>query len=154
MHATYLSDGRVSVTIDPGESFIGVPGPDVVLLTQQPGLRGWDEFVASGIPIAPAVPEVISDRQFGEGLWHDGLISFEDYIAFVGPGTIPAPLQAILDTLPDDDTGAPTPRKVAIGLVTGATEYRLSEPLVDVVRQAQGWTVEELHDHWRAWAAL
>ncbi|MET3481529.1 hypothetical protein [Methylobacterium sp. 1973] len=102
----------------------------------------------------PPVPVVISDRQFGEGLWHDGLITFDEYIAFVGPGTIPPALLKILDTLADDDTGQPTPRKIAIGLVTGAKEYQRTNPLVDIVRDAQGWTTEQLDEHWRAWAAL
>ena len=57
--------------------------------------------------------------------------------------------------LPDDDTGAPTPRKVAVGLVMGATEYRRDNPLVEAVRLfGTEWTAEELTEKWHAWSAL
>ena len=102
----------------------------------------------------PAVPASITDRQFAEGLWHDGIITYEQFLAFVGPGTIPQPLMDLLDTLPDDETGQPTPRKTAIGLVTGSTVYDRADPLVDIVRQAHGWSVEQLDDRWRVWASL
>ena len=106
-------------------------------------------------PEPPAqVPPVISDRQFGQGLWHDGLISYAECEAFVSVGAIPKAMQDIIDTLADDDTGQPTPRKEATILVKGAKEYQRSNELVDVIRQAQGWTVEQLDEHWRAWGAL
>ncbi|GLS45171.1 hypothetical protein [Methylobacterium brachythecii] len=104
-------------------------------------------------PPPPPLP-AITDRQFGEGLWREKLISFDEYLAFVGPGTVPPPLLAIINTLPDDDTGNPTPRKVALGLVTGAQTYAFDNSLVDVVRQAQGWTEDYLRERWAEWAQL
>lgn len=101
----------------------------------------------------------ISDRQFGRGLWGDGMISYEDFLGFIGPGTIPGPIQAVVDTLPDDDTGKPTPRKDAIGFLTGSKLYEFDHPLVEAFREAMAakdsiWTVEHLRERWLAWSAL
>lgn len=107
---------------------------------------------------APPPPD-LSKRQFAEGLWHDGLISFSDYLAFVGPGTIPGPLLAIINELADDETGQPTPRKLALGTITGATTYRFNDPLVESVRASFEainpiWTVAHLRARWTVWATL
>lgn len=107
----------------------------------------------------PSVLPDLSDRQFGEGLWRDGLIPFQDYLDFVGPGTIPARLRTIIDRLPDDETGGPTPRKIALGLVTGAQSYRFANPLVELVRQDferedARWTPAYLRERWAFWATL
>ena len=135
--------------------------PEDTKLVDQPGAAiGWllqkGKLVAPPEPEPPPapVPPAISDRQFGQGLWHDGLISYADCEAFVSVGAIPKAMQDIIDTLADDDTGQPTPRKEATILVKGAKEYQRSNELVDVIRQAQGWTVEQLDDRWRAWGAL
>ncbi|MBY0252868.1 MAG: hypothetical protein K2X54_16065 [Methylobacterium organophilum] len=147
---------NVSVPMDeppfaPGFRVVECP-PDTVI--HQTFVNGVFGPVVEVPPPAEAVPMTISDRQFAEGLWHEGIIAYPEFLAFVGPGTIPKALQDILDTLPDDETGQPTPRKVAIGLVTGAKEYRRDNPLVDIVRQAHGWTTEELDGRWRTWATL
>ncbi len=101
----------------------------------------------------------ISDRQFGEGLWRDDLISYDDYLAFVGPGAIPPRLLAIVEQLPDDGTGTPTPQKVARGLLTGAKDFEFANPFVEQIRQAferddARWTPEFLRDRWTFWATL
>ena len=83
-----------------------------------------------GTDVTQAIPD-IDPRQFGQGLWMGGLISYEEFIAFVGQGTIPPALAKALADLPDDDTGAPTPRKLATGLITGALSYQRANPLVD-----------------------
>lgn len=112
------------------------------------------EFTTPPMPEMPVRMPAISDRQFAMGLWGDGLITYEACLAFVKTGDIPAPLQAIIDTLPDDDTGQPTPYKDALILLSGATEFRFDHPLVDTIRQAQDWTAEHLRERWAAWAAL
>lgn len=129
---------------------------DRAAIVSAPQYHRWSDghLVARPIPPLTELMPNLSDRQFGEGLWRDGLISYDEYLAFVGPGTIPPALSAMLDQLPDDDSGRPTPRKVARGLVTGAQTYDFSNPLVDTIRQAKGWTDDQLREHWRAWAAL
>lgn len=125
----------------------------------------YDVFLKAGNTITPytAPPEPsppdISDRQFACGLWADGIINYADFLGFIGPGTIPAPIQAIVSQLPDDDTGAPTPRKMAIGFLTGSKLYSFSHPLVEFFRQAlvasdPKWTPEYLRQQWLAWSSL
>jgi hypothetical protein len=102
---------------------------------------------------------VLSDRQFGDGLWGDEVITYEECVAFVSTGTIPAALQAIINQLPDDTTGGPTPRKSATILIKGAKEYRFDNPLVEAVRMTLAesdpkWTPEYLAARWRAWSDL
>ncbi|GEP12811.1 hypothetical protein [Methylobacterium gnaphalii] len=136
---------------------------DSAVIPPDPDNRDWQAYQgwlaegnkATDPPAAPppALP-AITDRQFGEGLWREKLISFAEYLAFVGPGTVPPPLLAIINTLDDDDTGNPTPRKVALGLVTGAQTYAFDNSLVDVVRQAQGWSEDYLRERWAEWAQL
>ena len=105
------------------------------------------------------LPESISYRQFARGLWGDGLITFDECQAFVSTGTPPASLQAIIDALPDDDTGAPTARKDAIILVRGAQTYDRHNALTETIRQVWAaqdprWTPEYLDTRWIAWAKL
>ena len=111
------------------------------------------------VPVHHDPLPALSDRQFGDGLWDDGIITYEECVAFVSVGTIPAALQAIVDQLPDDNTGGPTPRKSATILIKGAKEYRFDNPLVEAVRVTLAasdpkWTTEYLAARWRAWSAL
>lgn len=164
--AFYTSPTQNSLVVEltAGETFGNEIGPKSISLTvPSPGNSVYDELMqrvdAGNLVIAPYEPPpaplpAITDRQFGEGLWREKLISFDEYLAFVGPGTVPSPLLAIIDTLPDDDTGNPTPRKVALGLVTGAQTYAFDNSLVDVVRQAQGWSQDYLRERWAEWAQL
>ena len=117
------------------------------------------EAALAALPDLGPLPPTISDRQFGQGLWHEGIITFAECEAFVSVGAIPAALQAIVDQLADDATGQPTPRKEAMILIKGAKEYAFTNPLVEAVRFALSqsdpkWTPVYLRDRWRAWAAL
>lgn len=118
-----------------------------------------DALAAYAPPVTPPPMPDISDRQFARGLWGDGVIAYSDFLGFIGPGSIPAPLQAIVNLLPDDDTGAPTPRKDAVGFLTGSKLYNFTHPLVEVVRQAMAaqdakWTPAYLRTRWLAWSTL
>lgn len=106
--------------------------------------------------IAPSSLPDLSPRQFAEGLWSDGIISFEEADAYVTTRAIPDALLAILqsDLFPDDNTGAPTPRKTAALLLKGATAFQFAHPLVDTIRQGQDWDVEHLRARWAVWAML
>lgn len=109
-------------------------------------------------PLPEDVPD-ISDRQFACGLWGDGIISYADFLGFIGPGTIPDPIQSIVDQLADDDTGTPTPRKMAVGFLTGSKLYSFGHPLVEFFRQALAksdpkWTADYLRQQWLVWSAL
>ena len=112
-----------------------------------------EEIAAWQAANAPT-PAPISDRQFARGLWGEGIITFEECEAFCATGAIPAAMQALIDQLPDDATGAPTPRKEARIFVRGAKEYRRDHPLVATLGAAFGWSPEQIDARWTAWAAL
>lgn len=161
---------QVEVTIPAGESFAGYAGPTKMVVLD----IGNDPYrlavavraliqgganVADALPLQPQPVPDISDRQFARGLWGDGIITYTDFLDFIGPGTIPAPIEAIVSQLPDDDTGRPTPRKDAVGFLTGSKLYSFSHPLVEFFRQAlakqdPNWTPDYLRVRWLMWATL
>lgn len=110
--------------------------------------------------IIPELPD-ISDRQFGQGLWMDGLIKYQEYIDFIGIGKLPDAVLAVVNSpaFPDDDTGNPTPRKILSGQLIGARAYTYNNPLIEAFRAQQAtiddkWTVDYLRDRWLAWSTL
>lgn len=122
------------------------------------GRKVWHPGTATLVSVLPDLAD-ITDRQFADGLWDEGVITYEEADAFVSNGSVPAALEAILALLPDDDTGKRTPRKTARNLVRGAKTYRFADPLVEFVREAleatdPKWTAAFLRDRWTAWGAL
>ena len=106
-----------------------------------------------GTDVTDAIPD-IDPRQFGQGLWMDGLITYAECMAFVTTGAIPAAMQTALSSLADDDTGNPTPRKIATCLISGALTYMRSNPLVDEIAVEAGMTPAQMDANWRAWSLL
>jgi hypothetical protein len=111
-------------------------------------------MVETGFHVDPATFPELDARQFGTGLWQDGLISYDDAKAFMGAGTLPAAVVTALNSLDDDDTGKPTPRKEATLLVVGALGYQRANPVVDKLAAATGWDTPTTDAKWRAWALL
>lgn len=75
-------------------------------------------------------PTVISDRQFFQQLAVQGIISKEEALAAVKTGVIPGPLQALVDTLPEDQQFA------AEMLISGATLFHRTNALVPAIGAA------------------
>lgn len=100
-------------------------------------------------PPPPAVPKVISDRQFFQLLAMRGIITEAEALAAVGPGVIPAQMQAFIAQLPGDDE-----RFAATMLLTGATQFERAHPLVPVFAQLFGWSDADLDQFWIEAGAL
>ena len=83
-----------------------------------------------------AVPNV-SDRQFFQGLatTTPQIISTTEALDAVRTGTIPAPLQTIIDGIADSGE-----RFAAEMLISGATIFERNHPLTAVVGAAIGWS--------------
>jgi hypothetical protein len=94
------------------------------------------------------VPVVISDRQFFQQLAVQGVITEQEALDAVTVGAIPASLAAVIDTLPQGQRFAAKMR------VSGAVEFKRSNPLVATLGAAMGWTDEQIDDLWRQAAAL
>lgn len=119
------------------------------------GEGGNAEYVVDGsrvilrrTPSPPVVPKIISDRQFFQQLAALGVITSVEALAAVGPGEIPAAMSAMVDALPENE------RFPAQMLLTGATQFDRSHPMVSVFGTAFGWTSEQLDTFWIAAAAL
>ena len=90
-----------------------------------------------------SVPEEISDRQFAMGLAIAGLITQAEALAFVKTGEVPAALQAMIGAIEGDDA-----RFEAEMLVSGATVFKRSHPLVSMIASQVGWTEQQTDQFW------
>jgi hypothetical protein len=115
------------------------------------GYLAWvalgNEAEAVVIP-ASDVPQIISDRQFFQALALQGVITEAEALDAVGPGVIPAWLDALIDTLPEDQ------RFAARMLLRGATIFERSHPMVAVLGVGMGWSDAQIDALWAAAAQL
>jgi len=100
-------------------------------------------------PESEPVPDEISRRQFFQQLAVMGIITKADALAAMQGGVIPAPLQAIVDQLPNDDD-----KFNAQMFIVGADTFHRTHPLAETVRQAMNWSIEQKDDLWRQAATL
>jgi hypothetical protein len=96
----------------------------------------------------PAVPEVISDRQFAQQLAVLGTITEAEAIAWAARGELPAAMEDAVAALPE---GEQFPARM---LLSSATTYERSHPLVPMLGAILSYDAAELDDLWRAAAAL
>lgn len=94
------------------------------------------------------IPQVISDRQFFQRLAQMGVITPAEALAAVGPGEIPPAMGAIILQMPESE------RFAAQMLLTGATQFDRSHPMVAMFGGALGWSSAQLDDFWLTAAAL
>lgn len=98
--------------------------------------------------IREPAPNEISRRQFFQQLAVQEIITKAEALAAMQTGVIPAPLQAIIDTLPEEN------QFEAQMLVIGADTFNRAHPLTEVVRLALGWTEEQRNNFFRDAAKL
>lgn len=100
-------------------------------------------------PPPPAIPQVISDRQFFQQAAVLGVITQAEALAAVQTGAIPAILQTIVDGIPDADQ-----KFAATMLLAGATSFERAHPFTNAVGAALGWTSEQIDQFYIAAAQL
>lgn len=103
-------------------------------------------------PVEPEIelaPDEISRRQFFQQLAVMEIITKTEALAALQNGTIPPPLQVIIDQLPTEDD-----KFNAQMLVIGAATFNRLHPLAEIVRQAMQWTAEQKDNFWREAAKL
>jgi hypothetical protein len=104
------------------------------------------EAIPVGIKVA--FPDVISDRQFAQGLAHAGVITQAEALAWVGPGELPPTMSAFVAQMPEAS-------RFDIEMVlTGATQFSRSHPLTAVFGEAVGMVPQQLDQFWMMCAAL
>lgn len=99
-------------------------------------------------PSPLVVPREISDRQFFQGLALKGLISEEEAISAVSTGALPAAFETLIGQLSAAD------RFTARMLLSGATSFLRTNPLVDTLGAMLGMGPEEIDELWRFCAGL
>ena len=104
----------------------------------------WNGTAIVEPPVTKPVPDEISRRQFFQYLAVLEIITRQEALAALQSGTIPAPLQAIIDQLPTDND-----RFEAQMFIVGAQNFNRLHPLSETVRLSLGWTVEQKDDFWR-----
>lgn len=116
----------------------------------------YDEAIAGQVepyvppePLPPPVPETISRRQFYQGLAVTGMISQAEALAAIKTATLPADLQIILEGMTDDDA-----KFEADMLLSGASDFNRSHPLVMIFAIQQGMSEQDVDDFWRLCAGL
>lgn len=90
----------------------------------------------------------ISDRQFAQQLAVLGTITEAEALAWAARGDLPEAMEAAIAALPESD------RFAARMLLSSATTYERSHPLVPVLGGLLGYDAEEIDDLWHAAAQL
>lgn len=93
-------------------------------------------------------PDVITDRQFYQQLAVQSIITQDEALAAVGPGTLPQTLVNLIAQLP---TGSQFDARMKL---VAAVQFHRSAALTDTLRQLFGWSNDQLDTFWRAAAAL
>lgn len=126
-------------------AFVGLDIPEGSIEVPFPPEDARQKWLGEAWGTIPAdVPEVISDRQFFQALAKSPylLISETEALAAVKTGEIPAAMQVILDQVP------PESKFDAEMLLSGATEFKRSNPLVATFAAALGWTDTQTDQFW------
>lgn len=148
--AKYTEHGSILAVIDEQEMFV----PDDMYNRHRVMIAEWE---AEGNTIEPyvapptieIVPDEISRRQFFQQLAKMEIITKSEALAALTSGSIPTPLQNIIDQLPTDED-----KFNAQMLVIGASTFNRTHPLAEIVRQAMQWTIEQKDQFWRDAASL
>ena len=98
-------------------------------------------------PLEP-VPEIITDRQFFQGLAGKGLCTEAEALAAVRTGALPTKLEGFVGNLPADQQ---FPARM---ILSGATNYYRSSPLTEAFATMQGMSAADTDAFWRYCAAL
>lgn len=108
----------------------------------------FDEAAGGFVKKPDPVPENVSDRQFATALADMAVITWDEALAWVGPGTIPAALMAVIGALESPA------KEQAMMFLSGATTFNRRHALTQQLAAGMGWTDAQLDDLWRAAAAL
>jgi hypothetical protein len=96
-----------------------------------------------------APSQVISDRQFAQGLAARNLITRAEALSFVQTGVLPSLLAAYVDGITDEAARFDTKM-----LLTGAKEFSRNHALVESMGAALGFSSADLDAFWSECAAL
>jgi len=111
-------------------------------------LGAVNAVLAAHDPTAKPIPIGLTQRQFHQELAVRGLITEQEALDAVKIGTVPAEIQAFIDTLPTEEQFA---AKMKFAAEPTVSRY---DSVIEQFGKYQGWTTAELNDFWRSAAAL
>lgn len=125
-------------------------GRDAALAERDAAVAARDALAArlAALKPAPAPAAAISDRQFFQALASAGAITQAEALAAVMTGTLPAPIAAAVEALPEAE------RFPARMLLSGATTFERGHPMVAQLGAALGYDDAALDALWSAAAAM
>lgn len=98
--------------------------------------------------IIEPVPDEISDRQFFQQMAVEGRITQQEALDAVGSGIIPGAMEVLIEMLPEEQ------RFAARMLIRGATTFRRTHPVTELIGQLYDMTSEQIDATWRDAAKL
>jgi hypothetical protein len=93
--------------------------------------------------VPPIVPSTISRFQFFKQVWLMNVITADEASAAIAKQTLPAQITIAIDAIQDKDKRDEA-RLDALGL----DQFQRSAPLTESVREANGWTPEQVDQIW------
>jgi hypothetical protein len=138
-------------TIQIEEDGVSSSVPNDIRNTHRQAIADWEAEGNTIPPYAappPPTPDQISDRQFFQELSIMGLITQAEALSAVQVGTIPAAMETFIGSLPSAQQFS------ARMVLTGATTFQRSHPLVAMFGAAQGMTSAQIDALWIAASAL
>lgn len=138
----YTHTGSIEATIDGVLTTV----PDDMGNRHRRMIAEWE---AAGNTIPPyaappqPVPDEISDRQFFQQMAIEGRITEQEALDAVGSGVIPTAMDALVERLPENQ------RFAARMLIRGATTFRRTHPVTELIGQLYGLDSAQIDDLWR-----
>ncbi|ACK84652.1 hypothetical protein [Methylorubrum extorquens] len=125
---------------------------DRAAIVSAPQFHRWGrtQLTAMAIPASTLAVPPIADRQFARALAPAGSITEAEVEAWVGPGEIPAAMEAALSLIPD----AGGQRFGARMMLRGATTFERCHPLTEQLGALLGYDAAALDALWTRAAAL
>ncbi len=128
-------------------------GRDTALAERDAAVAERDALAAQlaalqAAPVTAGALPAISDRQFFQALAQAGAITPDAALAAVMTGTLPAPIAAAVEALPQAE------RFAARMLLSGATAFERGHPMVAQLGAALGYDAASLDALWRQAATL
>lgn len=143
----YTESGMIRAEIEGTEMVV----PDDMANRHRRMIAEWEAAGGKIPPFVPPplpIPHAISDRQFFQQLAVMGLITQQEALDAVGPGIIPASMDALISELPSEEQFS------ARMLVRGATIFDRRHPLAGLIGSLYGLSEEQRDALWQAASQL
>jgi len=145
MRKAIIKDNTVInvIEIDDGANWMPPEGTILVNAVSCQAGDLWDgNNFSTPVVLDQSIPNMISDRQFFQGLAMQGLITQEEALGAVKTGTLPGQLELFINQLPEND------QFQAKMILSGATQFFRNNYLTEAFGVMAGMSTEQLDNFW------